>query len=585
MNIPSHLREFVVDQEYEKYTPINQAVWRYVMRQNRAFLGERAHAAYIDGLRSTGIDVESIPRIEAMNECLSKYGWGAVTIDGFLSSAAFMDFQAHGILPIATDIRTHEHIAYTPAPDILHEAAGHAPILKDKKYASFVKLIGALGAKAMSTKEDYNLYEAIRHLSMVKEDPMATHKQVTEAEQRLREAQEAIVEVSEIQLVSRLYWWTVEYGLIGTIDNPQIYGAGLLSSVGESKRCLKSDVKKLPFSLDACIGTGYDITDYQPQLFVCRNFDELIYAVEELEKRLACSIGGTESLMKALQSENIATAVYTSGLQVTGVITSLEYDDNNEATYMQLAGPVALATNNKELPGHGKEYHKDGFGSPIGYLKGSTTPLEEWSNEQVAAYGMEDGARVELEFESGIRVTGTIKYVQRHQGKIILIGFESCTVKTSDGKTLFEPEWGTYDMAVGARISSVFSGAADQEKFSAHTDKKSLLTKASPQWSERERKLHEMYQKVRTIRESDMGIERVERELTTIAETLDIKYPEDWLLRLEILEIATQRNIMSHIKSRLRMQLDELSRKPENKELIENGLMLLSVSDSTEQPV
>ncbi|MMZ53581.1 Phenylalanine-4-hydroxylase [compost metagenome] len=585
MNIPSHLREFVVDQEYEKYTPINQAVWRYVMRQNRAFLGERAHAAYIDGLRSTGIDVESIPRIEAMNECLSKYGWGAVTIDGFLSSAAFMDFQAHGILPIATDIRTHEHIAYTPAPDILHEAAGHAPILKDKKYASFVKLIGALGAKAMSTKEDYDLYEAIRYLSMLKEDPMATPKQVTEAEERLREAQEAIIEVSEIQLVSRLYWWTVEYGLIGTIDNPQIYGAGLLSSVGESKRCLKPDVKKLPFSLDACIETGYDITDYQPQLFVCRDFDELIYAVKELEKRLACSRGGTESLMKALKSENISTAVYTSGLQVTGVITGLEYDDNDEAIYMQLTGPAALATDNKELPGHGKDYHKDGFGSPIGYLKGSTIPLEEWSDEQVSVYGIVDGSKTELEFESGIHVAGTVKYVQRHQGKIILIGFQNCTVKTSDGKTLFKPEWGTYDMAVGARISSVFSGAADREKFSAHTDKKSLLTKASPQWNEREQKLHEMYQKVRAIRESDTNIERTERELVTIVEALDIEYPEDWLLRLEILEITTQRNIMSDIKSRLHMQLKRLAEQPENKELIENGLMLLSASDSTEQPV
>ncbi|WP_205628817.1 hypothetical protein, partial [Acinetobacter baumannii] len=138
------------------------------------------------------------------NERLSKYGWGAVTIDGFLSSAAFMDFQAHGILPIATDIRTHEHIAYTPAPDILHEAAGHAPILKDAKYASYVKRIGAVGAKAMSTKEDYDLYEAIRHLSMVKEDPMATPQQIKEAERRLKEAQDAVTEVSEIQLVSRL---------------------------------------------------------------------------------------------------------------------------------------------------------------------------------------------------------------------------------------------------------------------------------------------------------------------------------------------------------------------------------------------
>jgi phenylalanine-4-hydroxylase len=583
MNIPSHLREFVVDQEYERYTPINQAVWRYVMRQNRAFLGERAHAAYIDGLRSSGIDVEAIPSIEAMDECMAKYGWGAVTIDGFLSSAAFMDFQAHGILPIATDIRTHEHIAYTPAPDILHEAAGHAPILKDTKYASYVKLIGALGAKAMSTKEDYDLYEAIRYLSMVKEDPMATADQIAEAEQRLKEAQEAVVEVSEIQLVSRLYWWTVEYGLIGTPENPQIYGAGLLSSVGESKRCLKSDVKKLPFSLDACIATGYDITDYQPQLFVCRDFDELIEAVKELEKRLACSVGGTESLIKAIKSENIATAVYSSGLQVTGIITRLEYDDSDEAVYLQLTGPTALAVENTELPGHGKDYHKDGFGAPIGRLRGEATPLEEMTEEQLTGLHIVVGQQANLEFESGIRVAGTVKYVQRYQGKVILIGFENCTVKRVDGNTLFEPEWGVYDMAVGAKIVSVFSGAADKEKFSAHTDKKSALTKARPQWSEKERKLHGLYQAVRDIREGGLEDDRAAKELPLIAKTLDAEYPEDWLLRLEILEIITDKNILPEWNRCLRGQLEKLAEKAENKELIGNGMALLSASDSTEQ--
>ncbi|MBN6187473.1 aromatic amino acid hydroxylase [Aneurinibacillus sp. BA2021] len=583
MNIPSHLREFVVDQEYEKYTPINQAVWRYVMRQNRAFLGERAHAAYMDGLQSTGIEVEEIPRIESMNERLSKYGWGAVTIDGFLSSAAFMDFQAHGILPIATDIRTHEHIAYTPAPDILHEAAGHAPILKDAKYASYVKRIGAVGAKAMSTKEDYDLYEAIRHLSMVKEDPMATPQQIKEAERRLKEAQDAVTEVSEIQLVSRLYWWTVEYGLIGDLEKPQIYGAGLLSSVGESKHCLQPGTRKLPFSLDACIETGYDITDYQPQLFVCRDFDELLDAVNELEKRLACSIGGTESLEKARKSENIATAVYSSGLQVTGVVSRLEYDENDEAVYLQLTGPAALAVEDTELQGHGKGYHTDGFGSPIGRLKGAAAPLESYTDEQLRACGIISGQTVSLEFESGIRVEGTVRYIERHKASIILIGFDACTVKNTDGTILFDPAWGIYDMAVGESIVSVFSGAADKEAFSAHTDKKSSLTKVRPEWNARERKLHELYQTVRTIREAGAAGEEAEQKLLAVADTLHAEYPEDWLLRLEILELLDGNARLPQLQAALRQHLEKLAEQPENAELIENGLALLGASDSSEQ--
>ncbi|WP_047155200.1 aromatic amino acid hydroxylase [Aneurinibacillus tyrosinisolvens] len=582
VNIPSHLREFVVKQEYEKYTPINQAVWRYVMRQNRAFLGEKAHSAYIDGLYSTGIDVEAIPRIETMNERLSKFGWSAVTIDGFLSSAAFMDFQAHGILPIATDIRTHEHIAYTPAPDILHEAAGHAPILKDEKYASYVRMIGALGAKAMSTKEDYTLYEAIRLLSMVKEDPEAIKEQIAEAQEQLKKAQAAVTEVSEIQLVSRLYWWTVEYGLIGELEKPEIYGAGLLSSVGESKRCLQPDTKKIPFSLNACVEAGYDITDYQPQLFVCRNFEELIEAVKELETWLVCSRGGLEGLLMAIKSENIATAVYRSGLQVTGTITHLEYGDNDEVIYLQLTGPAALAVENRELEGHGKSYHKDGFGSPIGKLEGEEIPLEDFAEEQMHKWNLHQGEKTSLLFESGIRVTGTVLYVRRHNGKIILIGFENCTVVT-DEKTLFHPEWGTYDMAVGASIVSVFSGAADKEKFLAHTDRKSSVSKKRPQWNDRETKLHHLYKSVREAREGRVEREDTEQRLAAVAQALDRDYPEDWLLRLELLEIMTERGIMKEESLHLRQQLTALAGNPENRELIENGLALLSAAQSVDK--
>ena len=83
-----------------------------------------------------------------MNECLAPSGWGAVTIDGLIPGVAFFDFQGHGLLPIATDIRKVENIEYTPAPDIVHEAAGHAPILLDPTYAKYVKRFGQIGAKA-----------------------------------------------------------------------------------------------------------------------------------------------------------------------------------------------------------------------------------------------------------------------------------------------------------------------------------------------------------------------------------------------------------------------------------------------------
>ncbi|WCK54700.1 aromatic amino acid hydroxylase [Aneurinibacillus sp. Ricciae_BoGa-3] len=574
VHVPSHLQEFVVEQSYDKYTPIDQAVWRYVMRQNRAFLENKAHPAYVDGLKSTGIGIESIPRIEWMNECLSKHGWGAVSIDGFLSSAAFMDFQAHGILPIAADIRTNEHIAYTPAPDILHEAAGHAPIIKNQEYAAYLRKIGSVGAKALSTKEDYVLYEAIRLLSMLKEDPEASAEQIRQAEEGLVQAQDALTEVSEIQMVSRLYWWTVEYGLTGDVDQPRIYGAGLLSSVGESKRCLQPDVAKLPFSLDACIQTGYDITDYQPQLFVCRSFGELIQAVEELESRLACSVGATKSLEMALQSENFTTAVYSSGLQVTGVLAGIEYDAQGEAAYLQYRGPTALAYRNVELAGHGKDDHKEGYGSPVGRLAGEPCAIEDFSETEVQKWNLIEGKKVALPFESGVKVTGTVSYVQRQAGKIMLIGLFDCTV-SYQGQVLFQPDWGIYDMAVGQKIISVFAGAADKEKFPAHTEKKSSLSTKRRQISPREAQLHALYGQIRNLRSQQAEPDKAKAQILYVSKQLKSEFPNDWLLRLEILELLTHKDWLADERQELLACLQQLQAIPENKELIQNGLALI----------
>ena len=116
--LPDHLKQFVVDQGYQRYTPVDHAVWRYIMRQNLDFLRDHAHGAYVEGLRKTGISVERIPRIEEMNEILGRIGWAAVTVDGFIPPAAFMEFQAHRVLVIAADMRQIDHIGYTPAPDI-----------------------------------------------------------------------------------------------------------------------------------------------------------------------------------------------------------------------------------------------------------------------------------------------------------------------------------------------------------------------------------------------------------------------------------------------------------------------------------
>lgn len=152
--IPNHLRLYVVEQDYEKYTARDQAAWRFIMRQAREYFAIHAHPVYLRGLEETGIDISQIPKIIDMDMKLSKFGWGAVCIRGFIPSAAFLDFLAHRILPVAADMRTLEHIHYTPAPDIVHEAAGHAPILADAEYRSYLSRYAFLAKKAISSDED-----------------------------------------------------------------------------------------------------------------------------------------------------------------------------------------------------------------------------------------------------------------------------------------------------------------------------------------------------------------------------------------------------------------------------------------------
>ena len=119
--LPKSLHTFIVKQPYNDYTFQNQAVWRYVMRLNIDYLKDVAHKSYIKGLSLTGISIDKIPMMEGMNRILKDIGWAAVAVDGFIPPNAFMEFQAHNVLVISSEIRTIDHIGYTPAPDIIHE--------------------------------------------------------------------------------------------------------------------------------------------------------------------------------------------------------------------------------------------------------------------------------------------------------------------------------------------------------------------------------------------------------------------------------------------------------------------------------
>lgn len=571
--VPAQLRPLVVVQDYDAYTPIDQAVWRYVMRQNVAFLEDRADPAYLGGLGASGIEVESIPRTSYQDKRLAEIGWRAVNVRGFIPPAAFMDFQAHRILPIAADIRSHEHISYTPAPDIIHESAGHAPILNDPTFAAYLEAICKLGVKAISSHQDDELYEAIRVLSDLKEDPTATPAEIEAAEAEFVRARAAATEVSEAAMLSRLYWWTVEYGLIGSLDKPRIYGAGLLSSVGESKRCLTDEVRKLPFDLDACVTTGYDITTYQPQLFVCESYEQLLDATRAFGERMAWKRGGTYALEVGLKAGSAVTTTFSSGVQAIGVIGQLRRDAAGEAVYLHCVGPTALAFEDRVLEGHNVDHHREGFGSPIGKLAGEAMPLEAFGEAELKRHGIVQGEACTLSFASGVEVAGRVRYVRREGDRIVLIGFDGCTV-TYQGDTLFQPEWGIYDMAVGERVTSVAAAYPDVRYplVEARTEiAKAAGTPVDPTLAA----LQTLYGKVRALRESGRDDEASAQSLSEILTRLDADHAEDWLLRLEILEILAERDRLPDLQRRLRAGLEARMTTPDRRELIENGLALI----------
>lgn len=568
--LPTHLKQFIVEQHYERYTPVDQAVWRYVMRQNYSYLKHVAYYPYIKGLQRAGLSIEHIPDLQNMNDNLGKIGWGAVTVDGFIPPSAFMEYQAYRVLVIAADIRQINHIEYTPAPDIIHESAGHAPIIADTDYNNYLSYFGSIGAKAMFSSKDFDLYEAIRHLSILKEAADVQEQEIARAEQRLQQISEDMGEPSEMALLSRLHWWTVEYGLIGTLENPKIYGAGLLSSIGESSSCMKPDVKKLWYNKDT-INYPYDITKPQPQLFVTETFQNLIDVLEDFADTMAFRRGGSESIVKAIECKNPATAVYSSGLQVTGVFTDMGIDQNDELTFIKTTGPSALAFEGQQLEDHGKFHHKDGFSSPVGKLKGMDTPLEDMDTFQLLKCGIKPFNLAILEFESGISVKGIVKIIHQKNKKTFLIRFEDCTVKESNGNILFQPDWGVYDMAVGATIVSVFNGAADKGSYEEITHVSDKHThKVS--YDENTQKLHDIYKSMRLIRENEAGFE----QLPVLFEKIKTEHRQDWLSALEMLEILHHKKLFPELEKEVRNYLELKSEnEAEHKKLINDGLHVI----------
>lgn len=513
--IPFHLKKYIVEQEPAKYTPIDQAVWRFVLRQLKNFLSKNAHESYLDGMKKMGITVEEIPSIESISKNLDQFGWKAAPVSGFIPPASFLELQALKILPIASDMRTLEHLAYTPAPDIVHEAAGHAPMVANAEFRKYLEEYAQVARRAIINKKDIELYEAIRDLSDIKEHPNATKEEISAAQKRLDQISSNMGEPSEASLLARMAWWTTEYGLIGH-NSPKIYGAGLLSSAGEAKSGLSEKTKKIPFSLD-CIQYSYDITEPQPQLFVTDSFQTLSRVLEEFAQTMSYRRGGIHGLETAQKAETANTVEFGNGSQVSGRLTNI-IKSGSDPVYLQFTGPCQISYKEKELETQGTVRHKEGFGCPVGKITSHLVDKIIW--------------------ESGVELNGALVSEVTKDSKVILMTFKDCTV-TFEGQVLFDPSWGEYDLVLGEKVVSVFGGASDKKAYGEFED---FVAKKIPakQYSDQQQKLFGLYKKVRDLRKKIETNNHIEKILEDISSELNRYHPEDWLLKLEILELSHQ---------------------------------------------
>jgi phenylalanine-4-hydroxylase len=245
---------------------------------------------------------------------------------------------------------------------------------------------------------------------------------------------------------------------------------------------------------------------------------------------------------------------------------------NDELIFIKTSGPSALSYQNKQLAGHGKDYHAAGFSSPVGRLKDSSKPFEDYSSAELDSIGITIGKIASLTFESGVVVNGKVESMISKGDKLLLITFVDCTVKEANGNILFKPEWGNYDMAVGEEIISVFNGAADKDAYEEIVFVSGEQTHKVA-YDDATKNLHALYQKVREVRANGTGYE----DLSAIFESLKTTYRTDWLLSLEILEVVYHKQLDAEFEKELRIYLEvKAATESEYTKLINDGLHVIA---------
>ncbi len=217
---------------YPNYSPEEQDVWRTLYARMETLLPASAAEEFITGLRTLDLERDRIPALADVSRKLERAtGWRIARTPGLLDAHDFFSHLANRIFPSTDYIRARSELDYTPAPDCFHDIFGHTPMIVHPRFADFYQKIGqaALACKDAATEEG----------------------------------------------LTRIYWFTVEFGLIRNPAGLRIYGNGIISSYGETRHCLTDKTTKIPYTPERLAAQPYDIWHFQDPLFVIESFDQL----------------------------------------------------------------------------------------------------------------------------------------------------------------------------------------------------------------------------------------------------------------------------------------------------------------------
>jgi phenylalanine-4-hydroxylase len=241
VEVGNGLPEFLT-QDYAKYTQEDHDTWKMLYSRRMDSLKDNGSEIYLSGARLIGLEPNKLPNLNDVNARLAaRTGWAAVGVGGFMPPVVFFRCLAARRFPTTLTIRPRAKLDYLPEPDIFHDVFGHVPLHADPVFADFLQHFGALAAVSPGEKETEEM--------------------------------------------ARLFWFTVEFGLIKEAGRTKVYGSGLISSHGDAANALGPNCDRRPFDLDAVIAQPYEIDRMQDVLFVVDSFEQLFAAVETIATR------------------------------------------------------------------------------------------------------------------------------------------------------------------------------------------------------------------------------------------------------------------------------------------------------------